>query len=54
MTELKQAIILFLTHVEFKLTNLRDDINTLQDRFMMGAFSPSKDPKILYRKKPVN
>lgn len=53
MTELKQAIILFITHMEFELVNPKQEIFRKNDRFMMGALSPSQDPVIRYRRKEL-
>ena len=51
MTELKQAIILFITKIDFELVTPSQEIFVKQDRYMMGALNPNKDPKIRYRKK---
>ena len=51
MTELKQAIILFITKIDFILVTPSQEIFPKEDRFMMGALNPNKDPKIRYRKK---
>ena len=51
MTELKQAIILFITKIDFELVTPSQEIFVKQDRYMMGALNPNKDPVIRYRKK---
>ena len=49
MTELKQAIILFITKIDFELVTPSQEIFPEQDR--LGALTPNKDPAIRYRKK---
>ena len=51
MTELKQAIILFITKIDFQIVTPPKEIYPKEDRFMLGALTPNKDPIIRYRKK---
>ena len=53
MTELKQAIILFITKLHFQLITPPEEVIPKEDRFMMGSLAPNKDPIIRYRKKAV-
>ena len=53
MTELKQAILLFVTKLDVELVEPEKKVDMKLDRFMMGALNMSCDPAIRYRLKPL-